>query len=48
MSLRIPFALLAITIGVIGLALNMYVIGGTMWPSPEQPIPRGEPRATVA
>ncbi|MEO6014659.1 MAG: Pr6Pr family membrane protein [Devosia sp.] len=47
MSLRNPFALLAIAIGLIGLALNMYVIGGTMWPSPEQPIPRSLPNFLV-
>jgi hypothetical protein len=32
MSLRLPFALLAIAIGVIGLALDFYVIAGVMGP----------------
>src|SRR5262245_24578613 len=32
MSLRFPFALLAILIGVVGLALDFYVIAGVMGP----------------
>jgi hypothetical protein len=32
MSLRLPFALLAIAVGVIGLALDFYVIAGVMGP----------------
>jgi hypothetical protein len=32
MSLRLPFALLAIMIGLVGLALDFYVIAGVMGP----------------
>lgn len=37
MKLRLPFALIAIAIGVIGLALNMSVIAGVMGPPQNRP-----------
>ena len=37
MSLRLPFALLAIIVGVVGLALNMSVIAGVMAPPENRP-----------
>ncbi len=37
MSLRLPFALIAIVIGVVGLYLNMSVIAGTMGPPQNRP-----------
>ena len=38
MSLRLPFALLAIVIGLIGLALDFYVIAGVMGPPQNRPL----------
>jgi hypothetical protein len=37
MKLRLPFALIAIAIGVVGLALNMSVIAGVMGPPQNRP-----------
>lgn len=37
MNLRLPFAVLAIAIGVVGLALNMFVIAGVMGPPENRP-----------
>ena len=38
MPLRLPFALLAIAIGVIGLGLDFYVIAGVMGPPQNRPV----------
>jgi hypothetical protein len=38
MSLRLPFALLAIAIGLVGLALDFYVIAGVMGPPQNRPL----------
>jgi hypothetical protein len=37
MSLRLPFALLAVAIGLVGLALDFYVIAGVMGPPQNRP-----------
>src|SRR5215213_8798497 len=38
MPLRLPFALIAIVIGLIGLALDFYVIAGVMGPPQNRPL----------
>ncbi len=47
MPLRVAFALLAIAVGLVGLALDFYVIAGTMFVSPENPVPRSLPNFLV-
>ncbi len=40
MQLRFWFAVLAVTLGAVGLALDFHVISGTMTASPDNPVPR--------
>jgi hypothetical protein len=47
MSLRKPYALVAVAIGLVGLALNAWVIGGTMFVTPDNPVPRSFPNFLV-
>ncbi|RYE08292.1 MAG: hypothetical protein EOP22_13960 [Hyphomicrobiales bacterium] len=47
MSIRLPYALLAILIGVVGLALNFHGIAGTMVASATNPEPRNFPSFLV-
>jgi len=47
MTFRLLFALLAIAVGLLGLGLNMYVIGGTMFVTPDNPVARSLPNFLI-